>query len=300
MMVTRRAPALFAIGVLFAGRLSPASPQPLPERVFLENINSVRTARGLEPLALDPDLSAFARRRVEEVLAPGGSDVPLVGDALHARARQSGYDARFLAELIVEAEGEDLAAIEAAWAEGNAGRPFVLRDDVHDLGVGIGRRGEARGYVFLFGLSAKGSFEDRTRDLPADRSTLVSQMLARVNEERRAAGRAPLRVNPRLDRAAQRHADAMLARSFYGHEDPDGRGPRERALASGYRPLFVGENIARGEFSLPEVMDGWMKSEPHRRDLLDPNFLDVGFGFARGKNANGYQVIWVQLFGREK
>jgi uncharacterized protein YkwD len=299
-MAIGRASALFAWSLLLASPLAAASPQPLVERVFLENINAVRAARHLPPLSLDPALSAFARRRVEEALAPGGSDVPLVGDALHARARESGYDARYLAELIVEAEGEDLAAIEAAWSEGNTGRPLVLRDDIHDLGVGIGRRGEIRGYVFLFGISAKGAFEERTKDLPADRATLVAGMIARVNQERRAFGRAPLRVNPRLDRAAQRHADDMLARSFYGHEDPEGRGPFQRALASGYRPLAVGENIARGEFSLTEVMDGWMNSEPHRRDLLEPSFVDVGFGFARGKNANGYQVIWVQLFGREK
>jgi len=296
-MVSRRAALL---SILAAASLPAASPQPLPERIFLENINAIRRGKGLAPLALDPALSAFARRRVDEVLAPDGSDVPLVGDALHARAEKDGYDARFLAELIVESEGDDLAAVEASWAEGSTGRPFVLRDDIHDLGIGIGRRGAARGYVFLFGLSAKGSFEERTKDLPADRATLVSRMLARVNEERRNFGRAPLRVNPRLDRAAQSHADDMLARSFYGHNDPEGRGPFQRALASGYRPLSVGENIARGEFSLPEVMDGWMKSEPHRRDLLDPVFVDVGFGFARGKNANGYQVLWVQLFGREK
>ena len=296
----RRASALLAIALPLSSPLPAATPQPLAERVFLENINTARAGRGLPPLTLDPDLSAFARRRVEEVLEPGGSDVPMVGDALHARARQSGYDARYLAELIVEAEGENLAAVEAAWAEGNTGRPLVLRDDIHDLGVGIARRGEARGYVFLFGLSARGAFEERIRNLPPDRETLLRQMLARVNEERRAAVRAPLRISPRLDRAAQRHADDMLARSFYGHEDPDGRGPLQRAIASGYRPLAVGENIARGEFSLAEVMDGWMKSEPHRRDLLDPNFTDVGFGFARGKSANGYQVIWVQLFGKER
>jgi uncharacterized protein YkwD len=297
-MVSRRAAALHWI--LLASALPAASPQPLAERIFLENINAIRRGKGLAPLALDPALSAFARRRVDEVLARGGSDVPLVGDALHARAEKDGYDARFLAELIVESEADDLAAVEASWAEGNTGRPFVLRDDIHDLGIGIGRRGGARGYVFLFGLSAKGSFEDRTKDLPVDRTTLVSRMIARVNEERRKNGRTPLRVNPRLDRAAQGHADDMLARSFYGHSDPEGRGPFQRAIASGYRPLSVGENIARGEFSLTEVMDGWMRSEPHRRDLLDPAFVDVGFGFARGKNANGYQVIWVQLFGRER
>ena len=123
-------------------------------------------------------------------------------------------------------------------------------------------------------------------------------MLARVNSERVRAGLPPLRREEHLERAAQRHAQDMLARSFYGHETPQGVGPFARALAAGYRPGSIGENVARGQFSVEEVMDGWIKSPPHRRQLLDPEFSEVGFGFAHGHNADGYQTYWVQLFGR--
>lgn len=290
-----------AIAFLFvAPPLYPAGPDPFSERVFLENINSQRAARGLPRLELDPNLSNFARKRADEVLAAeGGEPATVVGEALHQRARGSGYDARFLAELVVEAEDSDLSGVQAAWAEGNTGRPMILRDDIRDLGIGIGRRDKLRVYVFYFGLSAHESFARRTAAL-ADRAALTREMIARVNQERQKARLQPLLVNPRLDSAAQRHAEDMLKRSFYGHENPDGQGPLQRALAAGYRPLSVGENIARGEFTLAEVMEGWMASEPHRRDLLDPNYREVGFGFSHGKNANGYQVFWVQVFGRER
>jgi uncharacterized protein YkwD len=288
--------------VLLLALPSPTGPAPDPfsERVFLENINGQRAARGLSPLLLDPNLSAFARKRVEEIVAAGGADMPLVGEELHRKARASGYDPRFLGELIVEMEGQDLASVETSWAEGNTGRGMALREDIRDLGVGIGReKSGANVYVFLFGLSAGESFARRTR-LLKDRAAVAREMLERVNAERRKASRRPLFVNPRLERAAQAHAEDMLARSFYGHENPDRMGPLQRAIVSGYRPAAVGENIARGEFSVEEVMEGWMASEPHRQDLLDPNYTEVGFGFAHGKNDNGYQVVWVQLFGREK
>jgi hypothetical protein len=47
-------------------------------------------------------------------------------------------------------------------------------------------------------------------------------------------------------------------------------------------------------------MDGWMSSPIHREHLLSPVFAQIGSGVAVGKNANGYQILWVQCFGRSK
>jgi uncharacterized protein YkwD len=295
----RGACALWSLLILPGPALPADSPRELPERALLENINAARVHEGLPALGLDEELSALARRRAEEVVGSGGSDVPLVGEALHQRARGFGYDARFLAELILEAETEDLAPIEASWSEGNPGRPLALNELVRDLGVGIAQGGNGRGYVFLFGLSSRSAFEEKTRGL-GDSAALSAEMLARVNELRRTSGLAPLRPDPRLARAAQQHAQDMLARSYYGHETPEKRGPLQRALAAGYRPIAVGENIARGELSVSEVLEGWAKSPGHRREMLDPDFADVGFGFARGRSGEDYRIFWVQLFGRER
>jgi uncharacterized protein YkwD len=92
----------------------------------------------------------------------------------------------------------------------------------------------------------------------------------------------------------------MLARSYYGHDSPEGSTALERSKAAGYKPRFVGENVARGQYSPEEVMDGWMGSEKHREHILGKLFTDVGAAVAIGKNKNGYQVLWVQVFGRPK
>src|SRR5262249_11512177 len=108
----------------------------------------------------------------------------------------------------------------------------------------------------------------------------------------------PLLPDPRLDEAAQHHAEDMLVRSYYNHVSPDGTSPTSRTRKSGYTGRIVGENIARGPFSVQEVMNNWMGSTEHRRNLLLPAFTHFGAGVVVGHNeAMGDTVIWVQDFG---
>ena len=92
----------------------------------------------------------------------------------------------------------------------------------------------------------------------------------------------------------------MLKRSYYGHQSRDGLTVRERAFAGGYRLRFVGENIASGQPTVDDVMDGWMRSDEHRPNILSKVFTEAGFGLAIGRNRRGFQVIWVQVFGRPR
>jgi uncharacterized protein YkwD len=154
-------------------------------------------------------------------------------------------------------------------------------------------------YVVLFGLSWDDFFREKTAPF-ADLERVRREMLARVNRERAAHGLAPLRRQPRLDDAAQAHARDMFARRYYSHDTPEGKSAMDRIQGAGYRARYAGENIARGQYSVDEVMDGWMESKTHRDHLLSPIFDDVGFGLAFGKNPGGHEILWVQNFGRPK
>jgi len=57
---------------------------------------------------------------------------------------------------------------------------------------------------------------------------------------------------------------------------------------AGYNWQFVGENIANGQRSVSQVMLEWMNSPEHKKNILDPDFTEVGFGY--------YNDHWVQLF----
>jgi uncharacterized protein YkwD len=58
--------------------------------------------------------------------------------------------------------------------------------------------------------------------------------------------------------------------------------------------MMYGENIAMGQTSNEEVMNDWMHSVGHRRNILNGNFQLVGIGIA--KNSAG-EIYWVVDFG---
>lgn len=109
-----------------------------------------------------------------------------------------------------------------------------------------------------------------------------------------AAGLAPLTVDPRLNAAARLHTEDMVRRGFFSHENPDGRQVWDRALAAGYRYRRVAENIATDQRGAVEVVDGWMNSPGHRRNILDGELTQIGVGHALG---GSHGITWTQVFG---
>lgn len=131
-----------------------------------------------------------------------------------------------------------------------------------------------------------------------DLASVRAALLAAVNAARQAAGRPPLAADPRLDAAAQAHAEDMLARSYYSHESPEGGTPRTRVEAAGCRAELVAENIAARHLTPELAMAGWMSSADHRRNVLDPRFATMGAGVAVGTYEHRYQILWVMDFAR--
>ena len=63
---------------------------------------------------------------------------------------------------------------------------------------------------------------------------------------------------------------------------------------AGYEGRASGENIAKGQESPEEVVQGWMESKAHRENILRDHFSEVGFGFVKDKENNW---VWVTNFG---
>ena len=51
----------------------------------------------------------------------------------------------------------------------------------------------------------------------------------------------------------------------------------------------LGENLAKGQLTVPEVMKDWMNSSGHRANILQPAFEETGIGIFRD--------LWTQKFG---
>ena len=112
-----------------------------------------------------------------------------------------------------------------------------------------------------------------------------------LNQERARFGRKPLADSAALTVPAQRFAQLMVNQRFFGHVGPTGDSVLVRVKRqSNYfsrRTLrySVAENIAwgSGELGSPlEVVDFWMHSAGHRRNILDRTYRDIGIGVAAG------------------
>ena len=98
-----------------------------------------------------------------------------------------------------------------------------------------------------------------------------------LNEDRREAGLAPLKVNVRLSKLAADYALDMSRRRFFDHVDPDGKDPFDRMAAIGIDYPNEGENIALCpdvEIAHRRLMD----SPLHRENILNPKFTEIGIG----------------------
>ncbi|MEV4709144.1 CAP domain-containing protein [Actinoplanes sp. NPDC049316] len=145
-----------------------------------------------------------------------------------------------------------------------------------------------------------GTVADAHRDVTASqalssdpRGDVQQQARDLVNRERRRAGCDDVTVDRRLIAAANRHAADMARRGYFAHEDPNGDRAGERVADAGYQWSRFGENIARGQDSVYEVVDGWMNSPEHRENILDCRLHQVGVGLAFSADRTPY---WVQDF----
>ena len=141
------------------------------------------------------------------------------------------------------------------------------------------------------------------RPTPARSSSTVTAreaVLDAMNAYRRQAGLAPLRLDQRLNEAADDRARDMFSKRYFDHVSPDGRQPFEWVKDRGYRYLTAGENLAAGYSSAAAAAQGWMNSPGHRANLLGRTFDDVGVAVVRGSpvgRTNGY--TFVALYARE-
>lgn len=112
-----------------------------------------------------------------------------------------------------------------------------------------------------------------------------------LNDERLDGGVREVVQNEILTEVALAHATDMEVNDYLSHTGLDGSSAGDRADAAGYDWNFIAENIARGFTTETGVMQGWMASEGHRENILDPRAED--FGLARVDDT------WVLLLGRE-
>ena len=110
-----------------------------------------------------------------------------------------------------------------------------------------------------------------------------------INRARAQRGLDSLTINRSLRRAATGHSRSMVRHRFFSHGDP-GRRLANAGYFAGADSYFWGENIAagRGRRGSPSaIFRGWMRSPPHRANILSGRFRDIGVGVAHGDPGGG-------------
>jgi uncharacterized protein YkwD len=283
---------------LYCPDLSPPPAVAVVRAEEIAEINRRRAEAGVPPLAANAALASAARVRAEAVAdAEDVAKAEIGGDDLGRLVESFGYEDRAVAEIVLvggTSFPDRLARLASSSPDNFA---EAMAKDYRDVGVGVAPlEGGASVWALVFGLSVGDDFAAKTAAL-GDRPAIRRKMLALVNRERSSRRLPPLRESGILDAAAQAHADDMIRRSFYSHENPDGASALDRAHGAGYLPVVVGENIAEGQSSVEEVMQGWMESPRHRGEILSSTMKEIGMGVAFGKNGRGWEIVWVQNFG---
>lgn len=82
-----------------------------------------------------------------------------------------------------------------------------------------------------------------------------------------------------LNNIAQAHSNDMINRNFFGHVNPDGDGPQQRAIKYG---LYegIGENVAYN-YDIGYAHFTLSRSPGHLANIVNPNFTRIGLGIAR-------------------
>lgn len=107
----------------------------------------------------------------------------------------------------------------------------------------------------------------------------------------RAPALNPLTYNSLLQGAAQTHANDMSDNDFFSHTGSDGKSVADRVTAQGYNWTTVMENIAMGQTSASEALDGWQNSPPHNDAILSSIPTEFALAWAPGN-------YWVMVLAK--
>lgn len=110
---------------------------------------------------------------------------------------------------------------------------------------------------------------------PARGATRSEELVKLANSARSAARLQPLEWDDALAAAAHDHALRMAASSSISHRYQGEKDLAERTSSAGARFSLIEENVAAGPTTL-QVHNGWMHSQGHRENLLNPSINRIG------------------------
>lgn len=134
--------------------------------------------------------------------------------------------------------------------------------------------------------------------LPALASQITAgNILELLNRSREKEDLEALSPNDKLTRVAQDKLSDMIANHYFAHTSPQGITPWHWFEKENYDYQFAGENLAINFVSAEGQHEAWMNSPTHRKNILNPNYKEIGIAVGAGEVDGQMSIIAVQEFG---
>ena len=118
------------------------------------------------------------------------------------------------------------------------------------------------------------------------------------NRARAQAGLLLLVPDEALSAAAQARAEDMARSGLFAHHGADGSSPWAWLKDQGYSFSRAAENLAVNYDNAGDVVEGWLASPGHRKNLLDARLTEIGIGVAEGMYKGERAEFVVQLLAK--
>ncbi|MER2009123.1 MAG: CAP domain-containing protein [Psychrobacillus sp.] len=132
--------------------------------------------------------------------------------------------------------------------------------------------------------------ETNSNSNQAQVSSVIQQVVDLTNAERAKEGLAPLQIDSALTKSAQLKSQDMKDNNYFSHTSPTYGSPFDQMKSLGISYKSAAENIAMGQRSAQEVVQGWMNSAGHRANIMNGSYTHIGVGLSD----SGY--YWTQQF----
>lgn len=249
--------------------------------------------RMLPPLTAEPRLTAAARAHAADMashkkMTHEGSD----GSAPADRVKRAGYTYLRTGENVAEGQ-TSVESVMDAWMNSPHHRENIL-GDFTEVGVAKAEGPDGVPYWCV----------DFGRPFPRlDPGKAEEELAERLNHARADASMPPLRVSPKLAKAARTIAADNAAKGFPKSGDaakdeskkdtPKAPDPFERIKQSGYRYMRVTETGTYGTPTPEETLKSLFAIPKQKETLLGKDYADLGVGYAL--DADGHPAWTVIL-----
>ncbi|MBY7142724.1 hypothetical protein KFZ56_06465 [Virgibacillus sp. NKC19-3] len=132
--------------------------------------------------------------------------------------------------------------------------------------------------------------QNQDQEQSQELSQFEQEVVELTNQEREKHGLRPLEIDTELSEVARDKSQDMAQNNYFSHDSPTHGSPFDMMQSYGVDYSTAGENIAKGQTTPEQVVNGWMNSDGHRANILNEDFTHIGVGYVEQGNH------WTQQF----